>query len=458
MTASAPSIGGAQAPGANGGPNPRRYGGIRPLLLLAVLAVAVRVPMAWTRDPGGLTWADEVTYDSIAWNLARTGHYVSGPYEATPGEPAFLAAVYAIAGHSFRAARLAQAVAGGILAVVVAAIGFLLFDRRAGYLAGIGVALYPPLVYMSATFYAEHLAALLLAATVLALAWWRTDPNPLRLLGAGAILGLAVLTRPLLLAVLPVALIYAARPRDLRQTALNAAAVLLGLALVVGPWTIRNTVTFGHPVVVSTGAGLHLWRGNNPLANGGADDRHLYPGNALWYERFVRLDQQDRLEVGHAMLGLLADLDRLDAARDDARLRKQGVRYIADHPWGFVKRAARRVSVLYSAFSHTVSQNEVVSRTNRWIARISFYPVLLLALLGAWWSWKRRPSSRLLHGTLLFTTLAYACLTASTRFRFPLDPLLILMAAATVVALVDRWGSDGARGHHDEALRVPQQS
>ena len=110
--------------------------------------------------------------DEIGWRLACTGHYQSTPYRATPALPCLLALVYRVAGHSYPTARAIQAVSGGMLVLCIYSIGASLFGKAVGRLAAIGVALYPPLVYMSGVLYAEHLYTVLLAATVVCLINW----------------------------------------------------------------------------------------------------------------------------------------------------------------------------------------------------------------------------------------------------------------------------------------------
>ena len=112
----------------------------------------------------------------------------------------------------------------------------------------------------------------------------------LRLLVSGLFLGLAALTRPVLLPAPGLFFLYEVlcsggrgrwRGRTLWRRALGGAlAVALGMALVVGPWTWRNYRALGAFVPVSTNGGVNLWQGNNPHTNGEffwSDDPHLNP-------------------------------------------------------------------------------------------------------------------------------------------------------------------------------------
>lgn len=92
------------------------------LLGLFLAAILVRVAYVWTLSADRLKWGDEQQFDEIAWRLACTGRYESAPYRATPALPWFLAAVYRVAGHSYRAARVAQSVLGGTIVLASVAV------------------------------------------------------------------------------------------------------------------------------------------------------------------------------------------------------------------------------------------------------------------------------------------------------------------------------------------------
>src|SRR5262245_13077103 len=59
------------------------------------------------------------------------------------------------------------------------------------------------------------------------------------------------------------------RSRSVRQGWLCALLALLGFAIVINPWVIRNYKEFERPLPVVDTAWWHLWIGHNPAANGG---------------------------------------------------------------------------------------------------------------------------------------------------------------------------------------------
>jgi hypothetical protein len=99
-----------------------------------------------------------------------------------------------------------------------------------------------------------------------------------------------------------------------------------------------------------------------------------------------------------------------------------------------------RMLSLYSAFTRTHTPTEDASYRNQIIAAISFYPVLILGLIGAVLAWYSQRASVVLHGAILAGTVVYLLTTSCTRFRLPLDPLWILLASVGVI-----WAWDNGR-------------
>lgn len=410
------------------------------LLLLFIAAVLIRVCYVWTLDNDYLMWPDEKVYDKISWNLAQTGRFEATAYNSAPVLPAYLALVYRTVGHSYRVARIGQALLGGVLVLAISGIAIMVFDRRTAILAGIGTAFYPQLIYLAGVFYAEHMFAVLLSVMVFALVRWQVCQKSSWLIVGGMLMGLAALCRSIGLGLFPFVMGYvwwgaAPEARARRVLVLTVMAVATVL-----PWTVRNAFVFRHFVPVSTGAGLHLWRGNNALSLGNADDRHLGPLNSYWEERAEKfLGAADRMVLTARMQEFMARMSTLDEVEGDALYAAEGQRWMAAHPASFVKLSARRLVTLYSAFSKTSNQNEAGSSRNRWIAALSYYPALALGLAGLVLAWEKSRPIWAVPAVIAALTVAYLPMTACTRFRLPLDAFWILLASYAVMTVWARW-------------------
>lgn len=416
--------------------------------VLLVLVVALAVRLAWVLTLGPhLIWPDEEEFVLIARRLAAGEGYVSVSYRANPILPAYLAGVFHVFGESYMAARIGQAVMGALTCSLVAATATRLLGATIGLVSGLGLALYLPHVYLSAVFYAECLFTLLIACTMYAAVRSLDTAQPLRwLVATGVSFALTTLSRPIFLAYLPflvAGLFYASRA-PLRRRVVMAATLVAATALTILPWTLRNWIVLGRPVLVSTGFGTKLWQGNNEGAVGDADDRELSFRQDVWRERIAALPEPERRAVEERYREADRRIDALEAASGDRYTATDTVlgplawEHIRNHPGRTIELFARKVGTLFLPFSKTLVTNEHTSTRNQWLAALAYVPMLLLAVFGLWWSAGRHPGLWLLYGLLLSVTAAYGVLTACTRFRLPLDPYLVVFAAAAVVELWQR--------------------
>lgn len=150
-----------------------------------------------------------------------------------PGYPIFLSCVFRVFGDAPWAVRHLQAILGGLTCLFVYALGERLGGRRAGAVAGLLAACYPTSILFTGRIATETLAALLLwSALYLLTRSARVSCHGL----AGALLGLACLTRPTLLATLaflPVATLVSARGAAVRRVLQALALTLVSGAAVV---------------------------------------------------------------------------------------------------------------------------------------------------------------------------------------------------------------------------------
>jgi 4-amino-4-deoxy-L-arabinose transferase-like glycosyltransferase len=306
------------------------------LMLVAAVAVVIRLAYVSTLDRSKLTWSDEWAYDRIGWQLAQTGHYESSAYSATPVLPAFLAIVYKVFGHSYTAARVSQVLLSAILVLAMFWLADTFFGRKTAYVAALGTAFYPPFIYLSAVLYAEHTYLLLTAVTLCCLARWQQRWRTPWLVAAGIMMGLTALSRPVFVGFFPFAAAYvwwrAPRPTRIRCSVFVCAVA----AATIAPWTIRNALVFKHFVPISSGVGVQLWCGNNDLALGDTDDTVLRPLSPFWKERAqTLLTDPQRAELTAHMEKVVASQAGLDEVSADRMLvsRFSGSRRIPGNFW-----------------------------------------------------------------------------------------------------------------------------
>jgi 4-amino-4-deoxy-L-arabinose transferase-like glycosyltransferase len=430
------------------------------LWVVFVLALLVRLGWVATLGPD-LVWPDEEEFVGIARRLAAGDGYVSVSYRANPILPAYLAAVFSLVGESYPAARAGQAIMGALTCVLVAATGMRILGIAVGTIAGLLLAVYLPHVYLSGVFYAECLFTLLIACTVYAAVRSLDAARPLPwLVATGVSFALTTLSRPIFLAYLPflvAALVYGSRPALSRRLVM-ATTLVVATGLGILPWTIRNYLVLGRPVLVSTGFGTKLWQGNNEGAVGDADDRELSFRQDVWRARVATLPEPERTTVETRYRDAERRIDALQTATGDAYTATDAVlgplawEHIRTHPLRTVELFARKVGTLFLPFSKTLVTNAHTTSVNRWLAVLAYVPMLILAVVGIWCSAGRHPGLWMLYGLLVSVTAAYGVLTACTRFRLPLDPYLVVFAAAALVEL--RARRRRALGNEGPALRA----
>jgi len=273
-------------------------------LAIGLLALSVRLVYVASLPPGAITESiDALGYDQLARNL-RAGHGLSlceaPPYYPTnirtPLYPAFVAAVYTLAGERPVAVALTQAILDSVTTLCVGAIAMRLAGRRTGLIAAAVYALLPGQVQFVGTLLTETLLAFLIALTVwvwiewviaprsdalakmatevapvgLAAgrppAWTRypvhaggrpaegspgavsTASQPRTALLCGALCALCALVKPNALAlgaIWATATLLIFRGQSLRRALMLAACVLIANVMLLFPWLARNHAIFG---------------------------------------------------------------------------------------------------------------------------------------------------------------------------------------------------------------------
>jgi hypothetical protein len=258
---------------------------------------------------------------------------------------------------------------------------------------------YPFFVFLSAVPLTENVAILLYTLLAVVLIKSRESLRFRDAALTGLVLGLASLNRPQalgLIALLPLLVLDIERPwkARLRWLCLTIAIALL----VLTPWAIRNRIVVGGWFPVSLQAGGVLYEGNNPFTQTAIDK--LDAGARGWYNdpRYGEgLSGLGPLEADRAAFGLATD-------------------FMWSHPATTLGYSLQKARIFFSPYAHP-------------IAKLSWYPVFVLSLFGFFST--RREWRRLLpiYVIIIQTILTAAIFTSMPRFRAPVEPFFLLMAA-----------------------------
>jgi 4-amino-4-deoxy-L-arabinose transferase-like glycosyltransferase len=407
-----------------------------------IFAVALLARLAWVATlRNELAWIDEQEFVEVAQHIAHGDGYVSTSFRANPILPYYLGVVFRFFGNHYAIARIGQAIVGAATCVLIYRIGFMLMGPLTGALAGMLLALYPPHIYLAGVLYVDCWLTFFCALSVYLAALTLQNRGHLGLaMLCGISLGLTTLTRATFLTYIPcvcAAWLYAGR-WPWRRSAAACAALLVACALTIMPWTIRNYSVYGRPILVSTGFYTMLWRGNNVLANGGPDDRHLTWYNELWQDRLRQLPEAEQIalskqydRINDAVEARYKEIGDMYLATDEV-LRPAAIDSLFANPARTAALMMTKLGTLFSAFSGTETNNTFTEVRNRWFAAVSFYPIMLLAIVGGWIGLPRRRELALIYLLIVSIVGSYVLLTVCTRFRLPLDPYFILFASLTL--------------------------
>ena len=443
---------------------PTAYG----LLVVGGVALAVRLAFGFRAPP--FVTNDSLSYLLPGFDLAR-GFDFAPILKRPPLYPLFVGGVIALFGEELRVLTLVQHGLGVVTALCACGIGRLVFGPPAGLLAGLTTALSGPLIVTEQYLMSETLFGAILTGAVLAFLLGIRGRHPH--LGwfalTGLLLGLAALTRPVAQAVLILLLTSLPFLLPRRRPTLVAGAVLVGcFVLTILPWMARNLAVQGTFAVaggLGEGLAVRTIRYDQQFdfrdPPGSEADRLLgrarriyrdeaADGSAFALARRLR----DELGVTELQADTLMRRIALDAIWARPAYYLQGtaemfVRTLIGRPvrlrqdWTPWRNIVWEPRVAHLLPAPTPAEERQFT-TAEWLASLYDparppYPIVLPVLLaiGALSGLTPRHRPALLLATLVLGLLlaGAALIGIEWRYRYPLDPLINVIAAGGLVQL-----------------------
>jgi 4-amino-4-deoxy-L-arabinose transferase-like glycosyltransferase len=339
-----------------------------------------------------------------------------------PVYPSFLL-ISMIFGKSYITIVVLQSLVGAATALCAYLIAKELFDKTAGVIATSGVALYPYFVMHDTALQETGVFTFLTALAILLFLKCRRSSSQFVSLAAGVFLGLGVMTRTTLVIFVPFALAWLLffAGLDKREAIQKTAVAALGFALIVSPWLVRNSVLLASPTF-STLSGLTLWAGNNPYTFSN------YPDNSI--DRSVdkawdELPREERLAIKQLSS---------DEVGQNSWFISKALAYIKEHPGETLKRAFLKLGAAFSW-----KQNPARPGFVQTVYFLSYFPVLLLGIVGALMARKRWKEHSLIYGLFVSFAIVTAIFFAHTSHRVYLDVYLLIFGAYALTKFLDFW-------------------
>jgi 4-amino-4-deoxy-L-arabinose transferase-like glycosyltransferase len=414
------------------------------LPLICLVALLLRLGFAWdyARQNSHQALA-VVPFLQEAGNIAislATGHGFSSPFRVDTGPTAWMTPVYPwVLSEVFRifGVRTYNSFAAAVvLNVVFSALTCVLIFFVGKRVAGIGVAagaawlwaIFPNTILNTFQSMWDASLGALLAATIL----WATlaleKSNRIRDWSAyGLLWGLALMTNPTLLSLMPLLFGWLAyrRCRETHsksvvggnvRTLLARAALAAFIALLCCvPWTIRNYAVFHHFIPFRSNLGLQLWLGNNENA-GESWREQLHPiFNSAERARYIKLGEIDYMQEKS----------------------RQAFQYTLSHPTRDSQLICSRIVATWSGGTpHPLA--DFVHTPALWFRSVLLFNIFVTigAVAGIVALYKQ--CSPYTFPIAIFPVIfpwAYYLTLAYPRYRLPSDPAVMLLTAIAIASI-----------------------
>ena len=407
-----------------------------------LVGLLLRVALIVETRSLGTAIVDEQQYSQLAENVVQGSGFGWAPGNPTsirpPLYPLLLAGIWKVTG-------LRNLIAVRVIQVAVMMFATALLYRLALLAYGIAVArwatvlfwLAPSFIFFNLLILTETLFTFLVIAFTLLSVMLISSPRGKTALLCGLSLGLAALTRsvlwPLPLLFCPLLMVVVKGAPKTRL--LMALFVLVGYAIVVTPWAIRNTRLQGVVEVVDTMGGLNMRMGNYEYT----------PDERMWAA-------VDILGEQNWAYGLARDFPghRPTEGEKDKWAQAKALEYMRRHPAQTMRRSLIKFADFWGLEREFVAGVKSGMYSPPWwfvafaaSAILLCYPVV--AILGGLGVWMARPDSWKTHLFLLlpglFILFGHVLAFGHSRYHLPLMPVLSVYAGAFVV----RWRTGGLR-------------
>ncbi|MBN2464647.1 glycosyltransferase family 39 protein [candidate division WOR-3 bacterium] len=391
---------------------------------------------------------DDFSFGFEAGRIARSmvlGQGFSSPFYGPTGPtailppvfPALLALIFSQFGvYTVASAAVFVTLNSGISALTCIPLFYLtrrVFDVPTAWLSTSAFALHPSAIWYSVNMvWDTTLFTLMAVCLLLGLYSMRDSFTWKSAVWFGLGMGIATLTKTLILTLLPVAGFWlwlrAAGPK--KETVLRLGLTCACILAVLLPWTMRNFLVLGKPVLRSN-LGLELNIGNNDyvwtsLISEDVSDRILYR-SPLYHP--TNKDQERKL----AEMGEIAYMRWSE---------EHALAYIRTHPTRFLRLTAARIFGLWLGPLGRANEWNNQVRVGFSLAGIKAALMVLplpFAAVGIYLAARSKKEIFPLLGFLTLGPGVYYLTHVAPRYRFPFDPILLMLGAFAVRMAIARY-------------------
>ena len=404
---------------------------------VALLALAVRIVhvRALSNTPVfAVLLGDSKRYVEWGAEIARGDWIGTGAFYQAPLYPYFLGVLFSVFGESIDAIRVAQAAAGTLSCVLVAIAGRCFFDWRAGIVAGVALALYPPAIFFDGHIQKASLDVLLMSVLIVAAGKYQVDARPRWLVVLGLSLALLTLNRENTRALYPVLALWLwLWHRDLTpKQRLQPIAVFTLAALVgVAPVAIRNYAVAGELLLSTSQLGSNFYIGNHAGASGVYEP--LLPDRGS-----VVFEQEDAVRLASEAAGRALSPGEVSRYWVDRTLAD-----IGSDAGGWLRLMFRKALLSINAAeaidTESLEFHAAHSVALRTLAPLTFGMWLTLAVIGLIVTAPDFRRVAVLHAIGVVFLASVVLFFVQARYRYAVVPVVLLFAAAGITGIRAAW-------------------
>ncbi len=429
------------------------------LLIIVLVALAIRLFFliyfeSYIISIQGITVMDEFVGNGWAFGFESgriakaiaTGEGFSSPfpYETGPTAwlmplyPYLLAFIFRVFGVYTTNAAIAtltiNCFASALTCIPLYYIGRMLFGRAVGYFSAGALALYPPSIWHAINTIWDTTVFTFLAMVLIY--WLLLLPNRLNLKNAtlyGFFMGVIALVNPVIIAFYPfiaIWLYFKTQIEKGRKAAYIGIACLLCF-LTLMPWLLRNYVVFGH-IMLRSNFGLEFKLGNGQeVWNGLKSDGTKNP--PFWKMGHPSIDRSEfQRYVRFGEMGYVAQ------CCDEA------MGFVKENPDKFLRLTLGRI---WDFWFHYLSFENVTNfltgdfDVSFSVSRLKkLFNILLLPFIvyGIWLSFRNKLNIFPLVAFVLFIPLVYYITHVLHRYRYPIEPVILLFSAYGFLSMIPR--------------------
>ena len=413
-------------------------------LIIALSAILVRLVYLYelSLHPGfTVPMIDEKWHWEWAHEIINKSFWGENAYFRAPLYPYLLAFLSWITDSSIFWTKFLQTMLSGGTAVFIYLLGHRLFNRATGIVSGFIYALYGTMLFYETMFLIPILFLFFVTWGMYRIVVSRDSLSKRTWLVTGLIFGLAAISRPNILLVVPFLMLWmyltTRKTLPFRKRIVLPSVMLAGVMIAILPVTTRNLIVTGDFNLISSQGGINLYLGNNQYADGLT---MMMPEVDLdesvsWREFGIVTAAAAKKEAGR----------ELSETEISTFWTGKAIDFIVSNPGKFANLVWRKSVYLLCGFENSDNTDIYYQREKSGLLSallidkflyLPFGLLLPLALVGVFIHRKMTHQLAPLYIFLAAYTPSIVLFLVTARHRLPLIPFIIVIAAGGMVKLV----------------------